>query len=87
MGLCMAMYVYVWLCRAMYGCASLYRAMYSYVGLCRAMYGCVWLRIAMKGYVWLYVYSFLSQSEMSNFFVYIINSFISVIATKNLMLV
>ena len=36
----MAMYGYVSLCRAVYGCVG-------YVGLCRAMYGYVWLCRAM----------------------------------------
>ena len=59
----MAVYGYVWLCRAVYGyvglCMTVYgyvelcRAVYGYVGLCRAMYGCVWLCMAMYGYVWL----------------------------------
>ena len=39
----MAMYGYVWLCRAMYGYVWLCMAMYGYVWLCRAMYGCVCL--------------------------------------------
>ena len=33
----MAMYGYVWLCRAMYGCVWLCMAVYGYVGLCMAM--------------------------------------------------
>ena len=37
----MAMYGYVWLCRAVYG----------YVGLCMAVLGCVGLCRAMLGYV------------------------------------
>ena len=32
-GLCRAMYGYVWLCRAI----GLYTAMYGYVGLCRVI--------------------------------------------------
>ena len=47
----MAMYGYLWLCRAIYGCVWLCMAMYGYVGLCRAMYGCVGLCIAVYGYV------------------------------------
>ena len=38
MWLCMALYVCVWLCRAMYGYLHVGHV-YSYVGLCMAMYG------------------------------------------------
>ena len=33
-GLC---FLYVWLCRAVYGYVGLYMSMYGYVGLCMAM--------------------------------------------------
>ena len=39
----MAIYGYVWLCRAMYGYVWLCMDMYGYVRLCRAIYGYVWL--------------------------------------------
>ena len=45
--------VYVWLCRAMYGYVGLCMAVYGCVWLCRAMYGYVGLCMAMYGYVWL----------------------------------
>ena len=51
----MAVYRWVWLCRATYGyvglciamCMGLCMAMYSHVGLCRAMYGYGGLCMAM----------------------------------------
>ena len=39
----MAMYGYVWLCRAMYDYVGLRRAMQGYVWLCTAVYGYVGL--------------------------------------------
>ena len=39
----MAMYGYVGLCRAVYGCVWLSRTQYGYVGPCMAMYDCVGL--------------------------------------------
>ena len=46
-----SIYIYVGLCMAVYGCVWLCKAKYCYVGLCMAMYGCVGLCRAEYGYV------------------------------------
>ena len=49
--LCRAVYGCVWPCMAMYGCVWLCMAMCGYVGLCMAVYGCVWLWMSVYSYV------------------------------------
>ena len=43
----MAMYVYVWICRAMYGYVHVGHVCLCITILCIAMYGYVWLCTAM----------------------------------------